>query len=86
MKIDSLVKSRKTVCLRECIVFSVYWYNNLIYRVKCYTKYQTRNTKHMMNSTFYEFIKIKMIVYLNYSLFNIHYSFWSYAISRARQL
>jgi hypothetical protein len=55
--------------LVECLVFSV-WY--LVFGVWCFdmpiqhhifhTKNQTRNTKHLMNSVFYEFINFTFFV------------------------
>jgi len=53
---DSLVKSRKTTCLQECLVFGVLClvaYNLDITRK---VSYQTRSNRQMMNSSFYEFI------------------------------
>ena len=42
-------------------VFSVWCYNSLVYQDIFQTKHKILNTKHLMNSTFYEFIIIQNI-------------------------
>ncbi|CAB1081111.1 hypothetical protein D1AOALGA4SA_8770 [Olavius algarvensis Delta 1 endosymbiont] len=37
----------------------------MILSTKCFTKYQTRNTKHMMNSSIYEFINFQYSIHRN---------------------
>jgi hypothetical protein len=66
LNIDGLEKSRKNELFTSvfCIwylVFSILTYRyRIIYFIP---KHQTRNTKHLMNSTFYEFINIEDLWY-----------------------